>query len=340
VPLLRRRTPVRAYIGSAEIMATLVFETVPALAGEVKATLFLRKPALAFPGVRFVARRASPKTLLGGGAIEGAAISGVDAADGHSASESAVATALASAGLYASEPADIAYTVNLREDVVRAALEALADRDEALRVERPRAYVSAEASGALLARITSELETFVRSEPWALGITSLALARRLEFPEPLLVRFLTAFVDDGRLAGRAGYYAPLSHEPALRDEQRALFASLLAPDAEAPLRPVPYESVVTSVKRSEVDGALKALDTLIALGTLVKVADELYRGSQIAQIRARVETLLARQGRMTAAEFRDAIGTSRKYAMPLLEWLDAQGVTIRDGDYRMLRKRG
>ena len=41
---------------------------------------------------------------------------------------------------------------------------------------------------------------------------------------------------------------------------------------------------------------------------------------------------------MTASEFRDLLGTSRKYAVPLLEWLDAHGVTIRNGDYRMLRK--
>jgi selenocysteine-specific elongation factor len=41
---------------------------------------------------------------------------------------------------------------------------------------------------------------------------------------------------------------------------------------------------------------------------------------------------------MTAAEFRDILGTSRKYAVPLLEWLDVHGVTIRNGDFRTLRK--
>ena len=32
---------------------------------------------------------------------------------------------------------------------------------------------------------------------------------------------------------------------------------------------------------------------------------------------------------MTAADFRDLLGTSRKYAVPLLEWLDARGITVR-----------
>jgi selenocysteine-specific elongation factor len=48
---------------------------------------------------------------------------------------------------------------------------------------------------------------------------------------------------------------------------------------------------------------------------------------------------LREHGRMTAAEFRDLLGTTRKYAVPLLEWLDAHAVTIRNGDYRTLRKR-
>jgi selenocysteine-specific elongation factor len=86
-------------------------------------------------------------------------------------------------------------------------------------------------------------------------------------------------------------------------------------------------------------GCSKAFDTMLAKGALVKVDDELYRGSQIAKIRARVEAHLRERGRMTAAEFRDLLGTSRKYAVPLLEWLDGHGVTIRDGDYRMLRKK-
>jgi selenocysteine-specific elongation factor len=71
----------------------------------------------------------------------------------------------------------------------------------------------------------------------------------------------------------------------------------------------------------------------------VRVGDDLYRGSQIDEIRARVEALFRERERMTAADFRDVLGTSRKYAVPLLEWLDARAVTIRNGDYRTLRKK-
>ena len=47
-------------------------------------------------------------------------------------------------------------------------------------------------------------------------------------------------------------------------------------------------------------------------------------------------TLLARPS-ITVSDFRQALGTSRKYALPLLEYFDAHGVTRRHGDVRLLR---
>ena len=90
---------------------------------------------------------------------------------------------------------------------------------------------------------------------------------------------------------------------------------------------------------SRVPGIAKAFDTLLSQGAFVKVGDDLYRGSQIALIHERIASHFCENARMTAAEFRDMLGTSRKYAVPLLEWMDSHGVTIRDGDYRKLRKR-
>ena len=44
-------------------------------------------------------------------------------------------------------------------------------------------------------------------------------------------------------------------------------------------------------------------------------------------------------GRFTLAELRDATGTSRRYAQAMLERMDADGITRRVGDYRVLRRR-
>jgi selenocysteine-specific elongation factor len=50
-----------------------------------------------------------------------------------------------------------------------------------------------------------------------------------------------------------------------------------------------------------------------------------------------IRQILARQGTLTAAQVRDHFNTSRKYALALLEYLDEQGITVRQGDARRLK---
>jgi len=52
---------------------------------------------------------------------------------------------------------------------------------------------------------------------------------------------------------------------------------------------------------------------------------------------SKVRSDILERGRITLAEVRDLFHTSRKYAQALLEHLDAQGLTIREGDYRKLK---
>ncbi len=86
-------------------------------------------------------------------------------------------------------------------------------------------------------------------------------------------------------------------------------------------------------------GLSQAFDTLVATGAVVKIGDDVYRAAQIAAARAKLEEA-ARDGTpITPASLRDALGTSRKYVVPMLEWFDAVGVTVRAGEARALRER-
>jgi selenocysteine-specific elongation factor len=70
-------------------------------------------------------------------------------------------------------------------------------------------------------------------------------------------------------------------------------------------------------------------------GELVRVNPNLvYLPSQIEALK---ETMANLGEEFTVAEFRDAAGLSRKYAVPVLEWSDKEGLTVRRGDFRRLR---
>jgi selenocysteine-specific elongation factor len=73
-------------------------------------------------------------------------------------------------------------------------------------------------------------------------------------------------------------------------------------------------------------------------GSVVRVTSDMYfLSSAIDQLRTLLRKFLAEKGEMPAAAFRDVIGSSRKYTIPLLEYFDRDGLTIRVGDVRRLK---
>ena len=68
------------------------------------------------------------------------------------------------------------------------------------------------------------------------------------------------------------------------------------------------------------------------------MATDLYfLASSVAEVKSVLVRFLADKGDITAASFRDLIGSSRKYTIPLLEYFDREGLTIRIGDARRLK---
>jgi selenocysteine-specific elongation factor len=78
------------------------------------------------------------------------------------------------------------------------------------------------------------------------------------------------------------------------------------------------------------------LRALVESGDLVLIGDFYLTAAQAQQARRRVRSAIETEGPLTVAQIRDLLGTSRKYAVPLCEWLDQTGATLRQGDTRIL----
>jgi selenocysteine-specific elongation factor len=333
--LIRRRTPVRVHIGAGEGFGTLVLRERSVDAAPVEAMLHLREPIATVPNQRFIVRRMSPKTVLGGGTIGAPSVADVEPS--VAPEQTALLAVLAGNGIDAAEPAALAGAANI---TVARAEELLADAaagERAWVLARPLAFIDAAAAEALLERVLAALARREAEAPWLLGATSLGLARELGVGESLLARVLAAAAERQRLETRGGYYATIGFAPQLTAEQTAFFAEHAPVDVAQPLVPAPFDPLVSELRRSKIAGLPGALDTLIGSGTLVRVGEHVYSGEQLGEIRTRLVRTLRAESRITAARLRDVVGTSRKYIVPLLEYFDATGLTIRDGDERVLR---
>jgi selenocysteine-specific elongation factor len=82
--------------------------------------------------------------------------------------------------------------------------------------------------------------------------------------------------------------------------------------------------------------ARELIDAVARAGALVRVSQEILFTKDFI---AKAESLVMRAGRgITVSEFREQLGTTRKYALPILEYFDHSGVTRRDGDLRFPRR--
>ena len=103
---------------------------------------------------------------------------------------------------------------------------------------------------------------------------------------------------------------------------------------------VPMKMMFVKKRRSTV--SQKIVTLMLREKTLVKVSDDLvFYGKVLEDLRERVRGLKvispgAQPRKIDVARFKELTGVSRKYAIPLLEWLDRERVTRRVGDERMI----
>jgi hypothetical protein len=153
----------------------------------------------------------------------------------------------------------------------------------------------------------------------------------LGWPEVAGTEVVEALVADGRLVADGPALRKPEHGIRLEPAQEALRARVEAAIAEAGV------SVVGEAGLAELGADRRQTALLVRLGVLVAIAPGAYLGRSTLQ--AAVDTLRRSfpDGRPFAAtEAKEALGTTRRTAIPLLEHLDRTGVTVRLGDLRRL----
>src|SRR5262245_12529910 len=137
-------------------------------------------------------------------------------------------------------------------------------------------------------------------------------------------------IGDLRRIGRADF------KPRLSANLRKLKDKLIAAYQGAGFQPPEPGSFANQAGGNAAN--LKDLfDVCVAEGHLAKATDDIYLHADVeADRRRRIVERLGQGAGLTVAEIRDILGTTRKYAVPLCEYLDRVGVTRREGDLRVL----
>jgi selenocysteine-specific elongation factor len=135
-------------------------------------------------------------------------------------------------------------------------------------------------------------------------------------------------VGDGKRIARADF------KPKLSANQRKLKDQIVEATRAAGFQPP--DPVGFAAKAGGNAGSLKDIyEVAVAEGLLIRVTEDIYLHADVAaDMRSRLKDKLAVGVGATVAELRDLLGTTRKYAIPLCEYLDRVGLTRREGDLR------
>ena len=149
----------------------------------------------------------------------------------------------------------------------------------------------------------------------------------------LTIALLGVFLAEARLTNTAGRYALAGFSVRLTKRQTAIREELLRRFLQGGMEPEPIEAVLAVIPSPELETARQVLESLLTCGDLVRLSPELCWHRDIwHQALEALQAQCTAHGAVTLAELRDALGTTRKYALLFLEACDRRRITIREGN--------
>ncbi|MBK9926552.1 MAG: SelB C-terminal domain-containing protein [Anaerolineales bacterium] len=180
--------------------------------------------------------------------------------------------------------------------------------------------------------ILQAIDTYHKTYSLRRGMPREELKSKLKFTQRSFNAIINKLVADGAITEHSAFLAKVGHEIQFNGQEQAKVQTLMRKFDANRFGP-------PSVKECQADVGEEVVNALIELGELVAVSsDVLFRKADYDLIESNLRKEIIKNGQISLAEVRDLFQTSRKYAQALLEHFDAVGVTIRDGDYRKLRK--
>jgi selenocysteine-specific elongation factor len=352
---IKHSMEVKLFIGSAEVLARLRLlgseQLLPGESGWLQ--LELSQPVVTVRGDHYILRRPSPGETLGGGVVvdphpkeRHKRFSAETLASLEALEQGTPADVLLQAGLAlgAASVKDLIARSNLDANTALKALEELLASRQMLLLEGVENALSPHSDGLVIGagaweqlavRTVQEVENYHKSYPLKPGMPREELKSRLKTltrsSPRLFGATLRRLVDQGSLEEAGPLVLRPGYTIAFTQPQKFEIDRLLRRFAETPYAPPP-------VKECQAEVGEEVYAALVATGQLVAVASDVaFRPQDYNRMVAEVKRLLEKQGTLTAAQARDHFNTSRRYALALLEHLDAIGVTVREGDLRRLK---
>ena len=350
---IKHRTQVHFHHGTKEVLARMYFLDRDLLEPGETAVCQVRfeSPMVGVYGDRCIIRSFSPLQTIAGASIINPLGRKVKRFSSDLKILEALATAeendlvldqLALSGKEGLSFAKLRIMTDLESKGLEKVLQSLGGKQQAFLVDRDqRIYVSGELALELCDQAVAFFETFHAANPMRPGISRGELASA--WGKGLFPKFFHFITERLSKQGRIVSDQEMLHIPgykvSLASDQDQLRKDLLALYEKGGLTPPTLKVVVETLDVTTED-IIPLIRHLIDEQKLIKINEGLYfDASAITGLRNTLSNFFSNKEELTPADFKDLTGLSRKFAIPLLEFMDKEKFTVRVGNMRKMRGR-
>jgi selenocysteine-specific elongation factor len=306
---------------------------------EAFACLKLPESALLLPGDQFIIRQFSPVVTIGGGVVLDAAplprgrgdagfLKRLAGGDGQAILEARIARRQQEGATVSRLVAETGWTANAIASPLAQAVNA------GTVVRAGSRLLDSSAMDQLKSGIVATAASFHRKNPLVGGISKEELRAQVK-ASPEVFEAVAAMLMQEKKIEIAGELMRMPGQGVvLKDEEAESKKKIEDAFASAGLKVPALPDVLAGLKVDKVR-AQKIVTLLLRDKILVKVSDDLvFHRSALEELRRQMAAQKVKSAKIDVARFKEMTGVTRKYAIPLLEYLDRERVTRRVGDAR------
>jgi selenocysteine-specific elongation factor len=350
---LKNRTLVRFHTGTSEVMGYLILleqEGLPS-GQTVVAQLRLNSPVAIVKDDRFVVRSYSPVRTIGGGYVLNPApqkhkrlkaeiIQGLQDLTQNDP-DVIISYHIEQAGYRGVSFSHLKIMTNLPDKQLETQLQHLLSQKTIIQTDKEnRIFIHQNTFDTLKQKFTEHLTDYHSTNPLKAGMPKEEL--KSKFPlltdAKLFNQVLNQMIKSQQIVQEENTVRLESHRVFLGQDQADIRKKIIKIHQAGGLQP-PYFRDVIKELNADPKHIQDVLMLLVEEGQIVKTKDDLYfDAGAVAKLKAKLVEFLKSNGEITTPQFKEMTGVSRKFVIPLIEYFDANKVTLRVGDSRKLRK--
>jgi selenocysteine-specific elongation factor len=349
---LKNLTRLRIHLGTKEILGRIVLLDKKILqpGDKAMAQFRLEKPAVSDVGDRYVIRTYSPQTTIGGGSViepKATKAKGFDEKliEHLQKVETGDTVTMIEENLLANFEVpqkidEIAYDLNIPPGEVQAIIDKMISENKAILLDKTRGLYYLQSNfGKLNAKILDVLTNYHKTNPTNIGIPKLELLKNISkaMDKSLMNYALDKMSEQKSIKTSDDNKISLfGFKVTLDKELDAAIRKIEGLYLDAAYKPPSYDAVLEQNLGDE-KTIKRAHRYMIDSGSLISVGESIvFHHKYVAEAKENLIEYLKKNKEIRISQFRDLLGASRKYVLPLLIYFDTHDITIKRGDVRIL----